>query len=151
MSATSLIPNIAEIRRAVDILFAKNQTVELRAVGTHKGTCAGFYRDRDKLAAHAAKISANPTTPAVYWTLRDIDPELLSRAPDQFQTHIKQGFATGDTNVLRYRWLLVDCDPQRNPTKISCTDAEKADALEVATAVREYFDSLLSKLGFSVR
>jgi hypothetical protein len=142
MSATPLTPNIAEIIRSADILFDATQTVELRAFGTYKGSCTGFYHDRDKLAAHAAQISAQSHTPAIFWTLQDVNPKLFGRAPDQFQSHIKSGVATKDADVQRYRWLLVDCDPLRNPAKISSTDAEKADALEVATAVRGYFDGI---------
>jgi AAA domain-containing protein len=142
MSATPLTPNVAEILRSINILFTVEQTIELRAFGTYKGSCTGFYHDRDKLAAHAAQISAHPDTPAIFWTLQDVNPELFGRAPDQFQSHIKSGVATKDADVQRYRWLLVDCDPLRNPAKTSSTDAEKADALEVATAVRGYFDGI---------
>src|ERR1700676_2079265 len=106
MSTTPLTPNVAEILRSINILFTMEQTIELRAFGTYKGSCTGFYHDRDKLAAHAAKISAHPATPAVFWTLQDVDSELFERAPDQFQSHIKSGVATKDADVLRYRWLL---------------------------------------------
>jgi len=139
---SELTPNVTEIRRAIDLLFDPVHTVELRAFGTKKGTCVGFYRDRAALAAHAAKISANSSTPAVFWTLQEIDPKLFVRAPDQFQTHVGSGVATADANVLRYRWLLIDCDPRRNPTKISSTDVEKAEALDVATTIRDYFSTI---------
>src|ERR1700730_12350469 len=102
MSATALTPNIAEIIRSAGILFDATQTVELRAIGTYEGSCTGFYHDRDKLAADAAQISAHPDTPAIFWTLQDVNPELLGRAPDQFQSHIKSGVATTDADVQRY-------------------------------------------------
>ena len=142
MSTNPLTPNTAEILRAINILFAADQTIELRAFDTYKGSCTGFYRDRAKLADHVAKISAHSGTPAVFWTLHDVNPELFERAPDQFQSHIKSGVSTKDAEVVRYRWLLIDCDPLRSPVKISSTDAEKADALAVATEVRDYFNMI---------
>lgn len=135
----SLTPDAVEIRRALDVLFEPTQIIELRAFGTKHGTCVGFYRDRDKLAADAVKISENASTPAVFWTLQEINSELFDRSPDQFQRRVKQGVATADADVARYRWLLIDCDPTRNPAKSSSTDAEKANALEVATAIRDHF------------
>lgn len=137
-----LAPSVTEIRNALDVLFEPSQTIELRAFGTKHGTCVGFYRDRDKMAADAVKISENASTPAVFWTLQEINPELFDHAPDQFQRRVGQGTATGDADVARYRWLLIDCDPLRNPAKISSTDAEKADALNVAETVREYFSTI---------
>jgi hypothetical protein len=139
---------VEEILRSINILFDAGQIIELRAVGTHQGTCVGFYRDRNKLAAHTAKISAHPTTSAVYWTLQDVDPVLFERASDRFVTRVGAGVCTTDKEVLRYRWLLVDCDPLRNAGKISSTEADKADALKVATAVRDYFDAINAWEGY---
>lgn len=139
MSKITLKPDAVEIRRALDVLFEPTQIIELRAFGTKHGTCVGFYRDRDKLAADAVKISENASTPAVFWTLQEINSELFDRSPDQFQRRVKQGVATADADVAHYRWLLIDCDPLRNPAKTPSTDAEKADALKVATEIQDYF------------
>jgi hypothetical protein len=139
---SKLTPDAVEIRRALDVLFEPSQVIELRAFGTKYGTCVGFYTDRDKLATDAVKISENVSTPAVFWTLQEINPELLSRSPNTFQRRVGQGVATADTDVMRYRWLLIDCDPLRNPAKTSSTDAEKADALKVATDIRGYFSAI---------
>lgn len=47
--------------------------------------------------------------------------------------------ATKDKDVLAYSILVVDIDPERQPRDRSASDAEKAEALAVATRVAEWF------------
>jgi len=50
---------------------------------------------------------------------------------------VKQGDGTGDRNILRRRWLPIDCDPER-PTGISATAAEREHALERARQIARF-------------
>ena len=52
-----------------------------------------------------------------------------------------KGGTAKDGDIVRRRWLLVDCDPQRKGT-VSSTDAEKELAYEKAFAVATFLESL---------
>lgn len=135
-------PDAVEIKRALDLLFDSQQLIELRALKTPYGTVSGYYRDHEKLARDAAKISAHPGVPAVYVTLQALQQTLMKQSDARLNTYKKNVVNTsGDKDVAVYKWLLVDCDPCR-PSGVSSTDAEKQAAREVADAVREHFEWL---------
>jgi hypothetical protein len=64
----------------------------------------------------------------VYMTLNPVAPALLARSANRAR-FVKQGDATSDREILRRRWLPIDCDPER-PTGISATPEERERALE---------------------
>jgi hypothetical protein len=133
-------PDVQEIKRAMDLLFDSQQLIELRALKTPYGTVSGYYRDHEKLARDAAKISANPGVPATYITLQALQQTLMPQRDPRLNTYKKNVVVTsGDKDVAVYKWLLVDCDPAR-PSGVSSTDPEKAAAREVADNVRDYFE-----------
>jgi hypothetical protein len=109
------------------IFIEPGQTVEIRAP---KAPGRSFWRFTD-LAAAAELVTAlsrqSPKLPAIYFTLNPVDPDL---AEDK---------AAKDENILRRRWLLIDCDPKR-PADTSATDEEKTSALELTERVRAYLD-----------
>jgi hypothetical protein len=129
-------PDGTEIKRALDLLFDTEQVIELRALKTIHGTVSGYYRDHEKLARDAAKISVHPSVPAVYVTLQALTP---TKARDTYAKNVAT--TSADKDIAQYRWLMCDCDPVR-PSGVSSTDAEKVAAREVAENVRDYFEWL---------
>ena len=124
------------------VLVEPGSVVELRILGWQERE--GFDKDRSgyydsnhfqHLAAEALKYTQQ--SEGVYWTLNPVNPALLARAANRTKVVGKKGNATGDQHVLRRRWLLIDCDPQR-PAGISSTDAEKELAHRAILAIRDY-------------
>lgn len=128
------------------VLFEKDQVFEIRALrvqekygGPH--TKAGFFRaDRENLVKAALAVVNLPAYKGVYYTLNPVKKELLARRCNRID-RAGDGELTKDTNIERRRWLLIDCDPIRDP-HISATDAEKQHALQTAMAVRDYLRSI---------
>ena len=76
------------------------------------------------MAMAAAKLNGEGA--GIFCTLNPVLPHLLARAENHVERYAKQ--TTGDSDIVRRRWLLVDCDAQR-AAGISATDEEHEAAL----------------------
>jgi hypothetical protein len=133
--------HLAEIHRALTMLFAPGQVTELRAleVSTRQWprphVVSGYFNDLERLAQAAVKVAGDAK--GVYVVPNVVDPALLARAANRVR-HGEREPTTADTNILRRRWLLIDADPMR-PAGISSTDGEHEVGLarvqEVAAAL----------------
>lgn len=125
------------VQAALDVLFKPGDVVELRALakGSRKRVDSGYfdYEHFPELARHAVRLSDAGF--AVYVTLNPVDPQLLSRCANRVEQCARA--TTGDRQVLRRRWLLVDIDPVR-PSGVSATDAQLARAKKMAKAVKKF-------------
>ncbi len=135
----------AEIQRALGILVEPGQTFEVRILearrqgSQHPCTICGYFES----AAHVPGALAGLRlvgAKGFYVTLNPIDPTLLARSQNRLVV-ARRGETTADSNILRRRWLLVDCDPVR-PAGVSSTDAEKACAKSRAIAIRDALRSV---------
>jgi putative DNA primase/helicase len=115
------------------VLLEPDQVVEVRVPkardrpGSPRTSNLSRFFGPDQLpemVREALRLSGK--APGIYWTLNPVDPALLGGTR-----------AATDRDVLRRRWLLIDCDPRR-PADTSATDAEKAEALDVARAIRDH-------------
>jgi hypothetical protein len=114
---------IAAIEKWLHVFIAPGQAVELRAlhVGGKKAICEVFG-DLHALAGKAADLDAAGAR-GVYFTPNPIRPDLLgSRA------------SANDQDVIRRRWLLIDCDAFR-PAGLSATLEERTAAWSVMGSV----------------
>jgi hypothetical protein len=129
--------NIVE---AIRILFEPGQVVELRVPKAGKlGTISGYFDDYNKLAKELENLSG--TAPAVYYTLNPVNPALLARANNHTNPYAKGTTSDAADNIIKRRWLLIDCDPVR-PSEISSTEQEKIAAKQIAAGVRKYLRAL---------
>ena len=125
------LPDKAAMLAGLAVMFPDpNDVLELRAF--YKGkkrTDAGYFdgEHRQKLVNEAARLNADGA--AVYVTLNQIDPQLLSR----YFNRIEQFAAATvtDANVIRRKLLLIDFDPVR-PKDTSATDAQLVAAHQKA-------------------
>lgn len=126
----------AEIHRALEILAPLPGVIEIRAPkarqGSRTGTAAGYFDNYEAAAKAAAALSGN--APGVYLTLNPVTPALLARYHNRLAPHADH--TTGDAEIVRRRWLLLDFDPVR-PAGISSSDAEHEAALERARRCRD--------------
>lgn len=131
--------NIAD---AIKILFESGQVVELRVPQTGKyKTISGYFNDHRKLAQELETLSGN--VGAVYYTLNPVSSALLARANNRAEKYAKTTTNDAPDNIIKRRWLLVDCDPVR-PTDISSTDEEKKAARLIVSEIRDH----LSEIGW---
>jgi hypothetical protein len=132
----------AEIVRACGLIFEPGQVTELRALEATVGgdrfaqTYSGYFNDWDKLATAAAAIQ---TAGNIYIIPNPVNPGLLARRVNKIGP-AKKSPLTSDKDIVRRRWLLIDCDPIR-PAGIASTDAEHKAAIDRAHAVAEYLRS----------
>ena len=119
----------AEFSRAVEVLSAPGDVIELRALknGT---TAAGYFDNPEAAGKEAVKLEEQGYT--VYATLNPVKAALLARGANRIKRPLRE--TTSDKDVLRRRWLLLDADPVL-PAGISATDEEKEAALQRAREV----------------
>ena len=123
-----------EIARALTVICEPGAVHEVRIPKTGRTrTVAGYFDDPEKLAVAVEEWDGR--APGVYITLNPVAPALLARAHNRVQENAE--LTTADKDIVKRRWMLVDCDPVR-PAGISSTDGEKAAAHEVALQVRDY-------------
>jgi P4 family phage/plasmid primase-like protien len=132
--------NKAEIERAYRLLFAQGQVVELRALkatiehgSSYPATYGGYFNNVEALLTALRRVQS---AKGVYVTLQVCNPDLLHRTYNEL---VKQdsGMATSDKDILCYRWLLIDSDPNRSVSDISSTEREHADALAHSRMIAE--------------
>lgn len=124
-----------EVARSVSLL-APERVVELRVLGVPQhGVISGYYDEQHRQDLIAAAVRLSEHASGVYCTLNPVEPSLLARSANRCQKHAKS--TTGDSEIERRRWLLVDFDPVR-ASGISSTDAEHAAALDRARDVRDW-------------
>jgi hypothetical protein len=129
MSSKTLRSDPDEIERAINVFQDKGSLVEGR-IPSRKGTRAGWYTDRAKLARD---LAANNGELSAYFTLNPCKPALLARSANRLG---QPRSTTSDKDIERLRWVPGDFDPIR-PADISASDEEHRAALAKAREVSE--------------
>jgi len=125
-----------EIGRALSLLFAPGQVIEVRAI-TEEGMASGYFDDPEALAAAVAPLDASGTA-GIYVTLNEVNPALLSRRANRIKMRLsKKDATTADSDIIRRRWFPVDIDPVR-PSGVSSTEEEHQAALVRAAEIAAY-------------
>jgi len=131
------------IADALRLLHEPGSVFEVRALGVPDRTAKGHaeslfarYDDIDDVARKVARMDAVQKPRGIYTTLADINPQLYARSPGEFSVTS----AASDADVLRRRWILIDCDPCR-PADTSASDDQLSAAAQRAEDVHEYLRS----------
>lgn len=122
-----------EILRATDLIMEPGSVHELRVpkAGREK-TISGYFDCPEKLANAAAELDATGKYAGIYITLNPCNPALLARCCNRIRPYAE--ITTSDHDIVKRRWLLIDCDPKR-PSGISSTDLEHGRAITAACGV----------------
>ena len=123
----ALAADRAEIIRALRVLYAPGDVIELRVPKTRQRTKSGYFDNLELLARAAATVNGHG--PGVYTTLNPVLPALLARAHNRVKDYAET--TTSDADIAARRWLLLDFDPIR-PAAISSSEAEHEAALFAA-------------------
>ena len=131
--------NREEIIRALRLLFSEGDVFEVRILKAMSAsyqrphTESGYF-DFGHIPQAADAIAKIRSFAGAYVTLNPVDPDLLARAFNRLGP-AEQNATTADDDVVRRRWLPIDCDAVRK-SNISSTDEEHAAALELAEQIR---------------
>ncbi len=121
-------PDLAEVRRAVGILFAPDHTYEIRAL--HPGAVSRLVslRDVDHLVDVVADLSV--THRSIYYTLNPVFPE------------IGDGKSASAKDVVSRRLILIDIDPVKSISDESASDEERQAAIDLGIKVVQWLQSI---------
>lgn len=127
-------------------LIAADQVFEIRGIGSRK--FSGFF-DHQHIS-EAARQSLELTDQrdssggwachGVYWTINPLDPTVLSRRSNRLAYIGKDFQVARDSDVIRRRWMLVDCDPVRT-AGVSSSPDELVASFDLICDVREHLRS----------
>lgn len=132
--------DLKEIERALDLFMDDGQVTELRAlevitpVYRRPHTESGYFNDMKALAREAFRLSR--IAKMVCIVANPVDPDLLARSANKVGPVGASPSLTGDSDILRRRWLFIDLDARRK-SGISATDAEHEAALHRAREIRD--------------
>lgn len=134
-----------EIISALELWFQPDAVFEVRVLDAttasyHTPHVESGYFEARNMAAVADAIATLRSYRGAYATVNPVNPDLLARSYNRLQPAARN-CATGDKDILRRRWLLIDCDPDR-PSGISANDSEHEAALAKACEVRAGLASL---------
>ena len=135
-----------EIIRALSLWFRPGDVFEVRVLGaTSPGnrlehTASGYF-DFEHIKDAAEAVGKLYGFRGVYATPNPVKPDLLARAVNRIRPLGRNDPTTADGDVIRRRWLLIDCDAER-PAGISSTDAEHEAALAKAREIRDGLSTL---------
>jgi len=133
---------------ALQTLFAPGDVFEIRILdavlpgSSWQHTQSGYF-DYEHIELIPNLLANFKGYGGVYATLNPVNPDLLARANNRFKK-AKSRETTGDKDILRRRWMLIDVDPVR-PAGISATEAERNLSFEKAMEISEG----LSSMGFA--
>lgn len=129
-----------EMNRALHAFFAPGDVFEVRILdaSTHeyrKPHIESGYFEYEKIELVAPALAHIQSYRGIYVTANPVDPDLLSRAVNRIKP-VGRTATTSDTDIVKRRWLLVDCDAIRKSDIASSEDEHNA-ALQMATEIKE--------------
>lgn len=128
-----------EIIRALTLWFQPGDVFEIRALKAitparqFEHTESGYF-DYDHIRDAADAIGQIRFSAGVYVTVNPVKRDLLARAVNRIR-YQKDAPTTADSNILRRKWLLIDCDPVRE-SGIASSEEEHLAAIEKAKEIR---------------
>lgn len=125
--------DMTEVRRSIAAMKPDGKLFEVRVVYDNKSVYSGYFRDAEALVSELSKLEAKDCN--VYLSLGEINDACYSRK--QKDRFLKGTQSTGDRDILRYEWLMIDLDPVR-PAMTSASDSEVIKAREKLKVVKRY-------------
>ena len=137
------------IADSVRLLIEPASLTEVRVL-LHSGgerICRNQYyygHQAEQIARDVHALDQLPNCVGIYLIPNPIDTALVERNTKWRKPFITKVLSSNSSNMLRRRWILVDCDSIR-PGECSATDAERTAAFDLADNVI----ATLSMLGFA--
>ena len=123
-----------DVQIFLETLWNKNEIREVRILGENsRGYPENFYGFFDSpgkiFETLKTKFSHLNGNYQFFITLNPCNPALIARVANRIKHFGKKDKATGDNDIAKLRYFLLDCDPVR-PAGISSTDEELKKALD---------------------
>lgn len=133
-------PDVEMIRRALGAILAPGQVFEVRNLDVAQrygapAIVAGYF-DADHIDDAALAVAGISGAKGSYYTPNPCNPDLLARCAYRVERKGKNDPLTGNHEIERRRWFLIDCDPDR-PAGICATDAERDAAHALGSMIRD--------------
>lgn len=134
-----------EITHALRLWFQAGDVFEVRVLDAVSADyrwehIESGYFDYEHISAVLEALKRLLSFRGVYVTVNPVNPDLLARAVNRLRPAGRNP-TTADTDIVRRRWLLIDCDPRR-ASGVSSSNAEHESALAKAREIRDGLSSL---------
>lgn len=134
-----------EITHALRLWFQPGDVFEARVLDAvsadyRREHIESGYFDYEHISAVPEALKRLLSFRGVYVTVNPVNPDLLARAVNRLRPAGRNP-TTADTDIVRRRWLLIDCDPRR-ASGVSSSNAEHESALAKAREIRDGLSSL---------
>lgn len=134
-----------EITHALRLWFQAGDVFEVRVLDAvsadyRREHIESGYFDYEHISAVPEALKRLLSFRGVYVTVNPVNPDLLARAVNRLRPAGRNP-TTADTDIVRRRWLLIDCDPRR-ASGVSSSNAEHESALTKAREIRDGLSSL---------
>ena len=134
-----------EITHALRLWFQAGDVFEVRVLDAvsadyRREHIESGYFDYEHISAVPEALKRLLSFRGVYVTVNPVNPDLLARAVNRLRPAGRNP-TTADTDIVRRRWLLIDCDPRR-ASGVSSSNAEHESALDKAREIRDGLSSL---------
>ena len=134
-----------EITHALRLWFQVGDVFEVRVLDAvsadyRREHIESGYFDYEHISAVPEALKRLLSFRGVYVTVNPVNPDLLARAVNRLRPAGRNP-TTADTDIVRRRWLLIDCDPRR-ASGVSSSNAEHDFALAKAREIRNGLSSL---------
>ena len=134
-----------EITHALRLWFQAGDVFEVRVLDAvsadyRREHIESGYFDYEHISAVPEALKRLLSFRGVYVTVNPVNPDLLARAVNRLRPAGRNP-TTADTDIVRRRWLLIDCDPRR-ASGVSSSNAEHESALAKAREIRDGLSSL---------
>lgn len=134
-----------EITHALRLWFQAGDVFEVRVLDAvsadyRREHIESGYFDYEHISAVPEALKRLLSFRGVYVTVNPVNPDLLARAVNRLRPAGRNP-TTADTDIVRRRWLLIDCDPRR-AAGVSSSNAEHESALAKAREIRNGLSSL---------
>ena len=134
-----------EITHALRLWFQAGDVFEVRVLDAvsadyRREHIESGYFDYEHISAVPEALKRLLSFRGVYVTVNPVNPDLLARAVNRLRPAGRNP-TTADTDIVRRRWLLIDCDPRR-AAGVSSSNSEHESALAKAREIRDGLSSL---------
>lgn len=134
-----------EITHALRLWFQAGDVFEVRVLDAvsadyRREHIESGYFDYEHISAVPEALKRLLSFRGVYVTVNPVNPDLLARAVNRLRPAGRNP-TTADTDIVRRRWLLIDCDPRR-AAGVSSSNSEHDFALAKAREIRDGLSSL---------
>ena len=134
-----------EITHALRLWFQAGDVFEVRVLDAvsadyRREHIESGYFDYEHISAVPEALKRLLSFRGVYVTVNPVNPDLLARAVNRLRPAGRNP-TTADTDIVRRRWLLIDCDPRR-ASGVSSSNSEHESAPAKAREIRDGLSSL---------